>query len=98
MDKIIELIIKRKAFLILIIFIVLVFVGLFLLDYKKAAAGRDELNMKIALSTKKYVQCENAGTLKDECYIEIAKLTKDWNLCAVKVSEKEKDTCLAISM
>jgi len=93
LGSIIDFIIKRKALLILTIVIVLVSIGLFLLDFKKAAAGRDEFSMKIALSTKKYIQCENAGTLKDECYTGIAKLTKDWNLCAIKVSQKEKDRC-----
>lgn len=93
LDKIIDFIFKRKAFLMAIIFIILVLFGLFLLDYKKTAVNRDELNMKIAISTKKYTQCENAGMLKDNCYMEVAKLTKDWNLCAVKVSDREKDRC-----
>ena len=90
LDKLIDFILKRKLFLVLIIIILF---GLFFLKFNEKDVNRDELDMKIALSTKKYTQCQNAGALKDECYIEIAKLTKDWNLCVVKVSEDSKDIC-----
>jgi hypothetical protein len=90
LDKTIDFAIKRKVFLFLMI---VIFLGLFFLHSKKTDINRDELNVKIAIALKKYTQCQNAGSLKDECYIEVAKITNDWNLCAVKVSNKEKDRC-----
>ncbi len=91
-DSSIEFVAKRKIFLILM-GIVVIGSAIFLLGYKKYDGGRDELNLKIAMSTQRYTQCENAGSLKDVCYIEVAKLTGDWNLCAAEVSEKNKDIC-----
>ena len=78
----------RALMLLIIIGALLVTVNLIKTDYE-----RDILNKEIAVTTKRYTQCQNAGSLKDECYIEIAKLTNDRNLCVAKVSNKNKDKC-----
>ncbi len=87
--------IDRHRYVLLIAFIALVAVLVFL----NHVAGKDEklmqdrLSMEFAVALERYAQCEFAGSLRDECFIEIGKRTGDWNLCTARVSGKNKDRC-----
>jgi uncharacterized membrane protein len=66
--------------------------------YKLMKLKTDPVFKELALSQKKYAICDNieSGTVKDECFRDVAIATKDLNLCGWKIKTKKlRDECIA---
>lgn len=84
-NKVVDYLIRYKP-------ILAIFLIIFLITMR-AEPEKDLLYKEIAIASREHYKCKYAGRFEIDCFIEIAKLTNNYNLCLEKIKSK-RDECL----